>query len=459
MEELNLEYIENVIAYSAVFGPDKEIVCPAIIDYVDSRTFLSQDNLVILELVKNHFKVHQSIPNIPEIKYYLKGEKTLKLFKDFIKRAKVFRKEKFDRASLLAKAEEFLRQRILTHTLSEGYAQSVTEQGLDMEAIYSQMEQAMSIHLQDDLGLSLFRDADDYVKELLNKESVISTGFNWLDKQLGGGLLTKGSALYNFCAASNIGKSNFIKSLACNISKQGKNCLVVSLEMPRYIYANRFVAELTDLGIYTLKDEHEKVLDFLQNAEGYGEIVIKDYATGSITPQMLNSYIKRVEKQNDMKFDVIFVDYPELFRKPTTYGSRYDLNVAELYIQTRALSFYNEVPIVAVAQLNREAMKGNTDPSKVFIPSMENIGNAIGIAACSDFMGFLYANDEMKAINQIGMSVGKSRFGPVNKQKLFDIDEYTLKITETSFQEVVEISSDLEGDDNEDDYLKQFMAL
>lgn len=457
MEELNLEYLEDVIAYSAIFGPDKEIICPAIIDYVDSRTFLSQDNLAMLEITKNHFAAHQTIPNLSELKIYLKDEKTLKLFKDFIKKARKLKKEKFERAPLLAKAEEFLRQRLLTHTLSEGYAQSVTEQGLDMDAIYTQMEQAMSIHLQDDLGLSLFRDADDYVKELLNEDSVISTGFDWLDKQLGGGLLTKGSALYNFCAASNIGKSNFIKSLACNIAKQGKNCLVVSLEMPRYIYANRFVSELTDLGIYSLRENHEKVLDFLQNAEGYGEIVIKDYATGSITPQMLNSYIKRVEKQNDMKFDVIFVDYPELFRKPTTYGARYDLNVAELYIQTRALSFYNEVPIVAVAQLNREAMKGNTDPSKVFIPSMENIGNAIGIAACSDFMGFLYANDEMKAINQIGMSVGKSRFGPVNKQKIYDINEYTLKITETSFQEVVEVSPNLDEDD-EDDYLKQFMA-
>lgn len=457
MEELNLEYLEDVIAYSAIFGPDKEIICPAIIDYVDSRTFLSQDNLAMLEITKNHFAAHQTIPNLSEFKIYLKDEKTLKLFKDFIKKARNHKKEKFERVPLLAKAEEFLRQRLLTHTLSEGYAQSVTEQGLDMDAIYAEMEQAMSIHLQDDLGLSLFRDADDYVKELLNEDSVISTGFDWLDKQLGGGLLTKGSALYNFCAASNIGKSNFIKSLACNIAKQGKNCLVVSLEMPRYIYANRFVAELTDLGIYSLRENHEKVLDFLQNAEGYGEIVIKDYATGSITPQMLNSYIKRVEKQNDMKFDVIFVDYPELFKKPTTYGARYDLNVAELYIQTRALSFYNEVPIVAVAQLNREAMKGNTDPSKVFIPSMENIGNAIGIAACSDFMGFLYANDEMKAINQIGMSVGKSRFGPVNKQKIYDINEYTLKITETSFQEVIEISSNLDEDD-EDDYLKQFMA-
>ena len=450
MEELNLDYLEDVITYSAVCGPDREIICPAIIDYADSRTFLSQENLVMLEMVKNHFTAHQTLPNMSELKIYLKTEKTLKLFKEFIKKARNFKKEKFERGPLLAKAEEFLRQRLLTHTLTEGYAQSVTEQGLDMNDIYGQMEQAMSIHLQDDLGLSLFKDADEYVKELLNEDSVISTGFDWLNKQLGGGLLTKGSVLYNFCAASNIGKSNFIKSLACNISKQGKNCLVVSLEMPRYIYANRFVAELTDLGIYNLKDEHEKVLDFLQNAEGYGEIVIKDYATGSITPQMLNSYIKRIQKQYDMKFDVIFVDYPELFKKPTTYGSRYDLNVAELYIQTRALSFFNEVPIVVVAQLNRDAFKGD-------VPSMENIGNAIGIAACSDFMGFLYANDEMKAINQIGMSVGKSRFGPVNKQKLYDINEYTLKITETSFQEVVSINSDLDEDD-EDDYLKNLIA-
>ena len=451
MEELNLEYIEDVISFSVVFGPDREIFCPAVIEYVDSRTFLSPDNLAVLELVKLHFASHQSLPSIAELKYYLLTDELVKKFKDFVLKCRSLQKEKFERAPLLLKTEEFLKQRLLTHVLTEGYAQSVTEQGLDMDAIYREMESATAIHLQDDLGLALFEDCEDYIEELNNKESTISTGFSWLDEQLGGGLLTKGSALYNFCAASNIGKSNFIKSLACNISKQGKNCLVVSLEMPRYIYANRFVAELTDLGIYNLRDKSEDILYFLQNADGYGEIVIKDYATGSITPQMLNSYIKRVEKQKDLKFDVIFVDYPELFKKPTTYGSRYDLNVAELYIQTRALSFYNEVPIVCVAQLNREAFKGE-------IPSMDNIGNAIGIAACSDFMGFLYANDEMKAINQIGMSVGKSRFGPVNKIKMFDINEFTLKITESSFQEMVELDMSSTESDADEDFLKSLMA-
>jgi|GEM_PF-5075074 len=166
---------------------------------------------------------------------------------------------------------------------------------------------------------------------------------------------------------------------------------------------------------------------------------------------MLNSYIKRLEKQTGIVFDAIFVDYPALFKKSTQFSGRYDLAVAESYIQTRALSFYHQKPIICVAQLNRKSYDAKSET----IPSMENIGDSIGIAACSDFMGFLYASDEMKELNHLGMSVGKSRFGPVNQKKLFDINPLTLKLSETGSP--TEINVDLDDEDEDNELLKSFM--
>lgn len=448
MEKLNLEYLEDILTIKSVFGKEREILCPAIIDHVSDKTIRNPENLFILQTVRNHFTAHQVFPSLDEIKVYLSDDLKVKHFRTFVDKCQKLHKVNYERRTLLLQGEELFRQRILQAVVTDGYAQSVETGELDIHEVYAQIDAAMAIHLQDDLGLSIFRDADKYIHDLESEDSYLSTGFEWLDYQLGGGFLTNGGALYNFCAASNIGKSNMLKSLGCNLSKQGKNVLIVSLEMPRYIYANRFVSDLTNIPIGTLKKESEKIKNFLIKGpkDGYGDIVIKDYATGSITPQMLNSYVKRLEKQTGIVFDVVFVDYPELFQKPTTFGNQHHLAVADQYIQTRALSFYHQKPFVSVAQLNRSGYSA----TKLEVPSMANIGSSIGIATCSDFMGFMYADDAMKEVNQIMMSVGKSRFGPVNQSKVYNVDPLTLKLTEgAGGAHVVEVEVPKEEDEAE----------
>ena len=431
MEELNLGYIEKALAYSSIFGKDREIFCPAIIEFVSKKTILDENNYTALNIAKEFFLKHNQVPSPAEIKQYLKTEEQRDSFRVFLKGYKSFQKSKFDTKILLNSAEEFFRQRIIQSLIDDGFAKGMAGEPLDIGEVYQQMEKAMSIYMVDDLGLRLFEKtgSEDYIRELRDDANRISTGFAWLDQQIGGGLLTKGSAMYNFCAASNIGKSNFIKSLACNISKQGKNCLVVSLEMPRYIYADRFVAELADVAIYDLKNETEKIGQFLTSAtdKGYGDILIKDFATGSLTPQGLSAFIKRAENHLNIKFDCVFVDYPELL-KPSKNFTRHDLMVSSLYVETRALSFNHGIPFIVVSQLNRAGY----DNEK---PSMSNLGSSIGIATCSDFCGFLYATDDMKEINQFGFIVGKSRFGPVNKVHRFNTDPLTLKISESNLKE------------------------
>lgn len=455
MQELNLSYIEKALAYSSIFGKDREIFCPSILEFISKKTILEPANLTALEIAKEFYLEHDKVPTISEIKQFLKTEEKADNFKLFLQGYKNFQKEKFDSKILLHTAEEFFRQRLIQSVIDDGFAKSVAGDNLDISEIYAEIDKAMSIYMVDDIGLRLFDDAEEYVKELKDDANRISTGFDWLDLQLGGGLLTKGSALYNICAESNLGKSNFIKTVACNIAKQGKNCLVISLEMARFIYANRFVSEMADIPIANLKDESEKIGEFLKGAKdsGYGDILIKDFASGSLTPQALSAFIKRAENHLGIKFDCVFVDYPELL-KPSKNFFQNDLMVASLYVETRALSFNHQVPFVVVSQLNRNAYQTEK-------PSMKDIGKSIGIAQCSDYMGFMYATDEMKLINQFGMNTGKNRFGPVNKSKRFNVDPLTLKITESNLNEEETIEGpidDLEEDLEEaNDYFSKFM--
>lgn len=443
MEKINLDYIEGVIAYAAFLGEDKEIICPCVVDFISEVTIQNETNRLILFGVRDFFKKHKTIPTVAELKFHHVNDEQIKTFADFCRGFNKFKKNEFTRPVLLGYIEEFFRQRLLNEVLSDSFIRTTAGENLDINDVYGAIEEAMSIHMMDDLGLNLFHDTEEYIEYLTSEDSVIPTGFPWLDQQLGGGFQSRGSVLYNFLAASNIGKSNFIKSVACNMSKQGYRVLIVSLEMPRYIYANRFIAEMADLDISRLKDEHERVATFLKQApeSGYGDIVIKDFATGTLTSSALGAYIRRTQKSLEADFDVVFVDYPELMKSTRNFGNRHDLAVANQYVEVRALSFYLETPFGVVAQLNRDGYNKEK-------PSMENVGNGIGIMQCSDWGGFLYATDEMKACNQVGLSIGKSRFGAVNRSRNYNVNENTLAITESKSED---ISSPMDLSHLEDD--------
>ena len=428
-KKLDLNYLEDVITFSCLRGNDREIICPTVIEHVNEHTFLRESNKMVMDIARDFYIEHSKIPTVSEMKIFVEDTPTaIEHFKEFLRMCKSFATNlDIERMLLLRYIEEFLKQRLMTGVLADAFIAQTADKELDMSEMQKRIDEAMGIYLMDDIGLRLFDDHEEYMEKLLNEETRISTGWKWLDEQLGGGLLASGSVMYQFCAASNIGKSNFIKSMASNMSKQGKNVLVVSLEMPRFIYANRFVAEMADVPIGQLKEHADDIGDFLRGAKskGYGDILIKDFATGSITPQGLLSFIKRAQNTLDIKFDAVFIDYPELLKPSKQYSGRHDLTIAQQYIETRAISFMIEAPIVSVAQLNRDAYGKD-------VPTMSNIGGAIGIIQCSDFGGFLYATDEMKSTNQIGLTIAKSRFGPVNKINMYQVCDRTLTITESS---------------------------
>lgn len=443
--DINLDHIENLLTHECFCGKNREVYYPVVEQYITENIFKDTKNRFILETIKQFHLDNGKLPNKRELFLFLDTQEKVKMFRDFFEVVKEYKSKTIPDDTLLKYTEEFLRQRIIKSVLIEAQFKDSHGEEVDIKDMYDQIGDAMSIYLQDDLGLALFGGSEEYMEYLESNDSFISTGFKWLDMQLGGGLRSAGGDMYNLCAPTNVGKSNMLKSIACNLSLQGKNVLVISLEMRRYAYADRFISELSGLGISTLKHNKESVESFLQtNGSEFGEVVIKDFAIGSVTTQQVSSYIKRAEAHYGFKFDAIFVDYPELF-KPTRRAERHDITVGNLYIETRALSFFHEAPIVVVSQLNKEAFKSDDT-----IPNITNIQNSMAVIQCSDYVGLMYANDQMKEVNQIGFKTGKSRFYRVNEVQIFDVCPKTLKITEAlgDATQIGNLDSDI--DDEED---------
>ena len=119
----------------------------------------------------------------------------------------------------------------------------------------------------------------EIVRKKRSKEEKIKTGWDWLDTRLDGGFLEQGRSMYIFAGPTNVGKSIFLSNVASNAAAQGKNVLVVSLEMSEMIYCKRITSKLTGLPINRL-DEHvdelrEKVGQF-KMTHPRANMIIKD---------------------------------------------------------------------------------------------------------------------------------------------------------------------------------------
>lgn len=84
---------------------------------------------------------------------------------------------------------------------------------------------------------------DSFVKSIENKGGLcIPTGFETLDKVLGGGLY---EGLYIIGAISSLGKTTFALQIADNIAESGQDVLIFSLEMSRNELIGKSISRLT----------------------------------------------------------------------------------------------------------------------------------------------------------------------------------------------------------------------
>lgn len=84
---------------------------------------------------------------------------------------------------------------------------------------------------------------DSFVKSIANKDGLcIPTGFEALDKVLGGGLY---EGLYIIGAISSLGKTTFALQIADNIAELGQDVLIFSLEMSRNELIGKSISRLT----------------------------------------------------------------------------------------------------------------------------------------------------------------------------------------------------------------------
>jgi len=433
VSKLNLDEYENIIIYKSLTDSG---YLASIADIVKPEYFKNKSIASIFEIVKDFNEKRNKLPTITEIKTYLITDEQKEAFRQLAQSFSELDKN-LDKDELYENTEQFLKEKAVYHTMLN-VAEDVSRGLVDTSDVLQKFESSCSISLVTDLGFNMYDDIDILIDDLNTEQSFIPSKWEWLDDTLGGGFLESGKALYVFAGETNFGKSIFLGNIAHNIASQGKNVLLVTLEMSELLYAQRICSNATKIPMKELRQNGPSIKNAI--ARENGKVFIKEFPPATITPNQLKAFIKKFGEKG-IKLDAIVLDYLNLLH--STVGNNSYERIKNVTEQVRAMSYMFECPIISATQLNRSGFDQDN-------PELATISESIGLAATADVIASIYQNDEDRELGIIRLGMMKNRYGMRGNTQAMRIDYSTLTI---------EQADDVDLEEAEDDTLNALAAL
>ena len=413
MSKLDLDYFENVLMYKSLTDGT---YLASIADFVKPDYFKNKAIASIFNIIKDFSDKRNKLPTVTEIKSYLVSDEQKNSFKDLVHSFNDIDK-KLDQDELYENTEQFLKEKAVYHTMLN-VAEDVANGKVDTSDVLDKFEKSCNISLVTDLGLDLYSNIDTLIDDINSVERHIPSKWEWLDNNLGGGFLEAGKSLYVFAGETNIGKSIFLGNVAHNIAKEGKNVLLVTLEMSELLYARRICTNVTKVPMKELVGNTPAIKEAIKDEKG--KIFIKEFPPATITPNQLKGFIKKFQEQG-IKLDAIVLDYLNLMN--STMGNNSYERIKHVTEQVRAMSYLFNCPIISATQLNRAGF--DTDN-----PDLATISESIGLAATADVICSIFQNEEDRELGIIRLGMMKNRYGPRGTTQAMRINYSTLSIEE-----------------------------
>lgn len=389
------------------------------------KYFASEPTKVIFEIIKEHYNEYSNIPNLTDIAAKVKNVSSAELRNEIMQTlGQVYMIKASDNIkSMLDETVSFVKDAICTEALITGADSLEKKDDKLRKKAQALMEQMAKVTIDTELGAE-FADLEGMIAYLSNRNNGVLTQHLELNKRLGDGFL-KGT-LSLIAAASGIGKSLLMTDLISGMIKEGKNVLLVSLEMKDREIMKRVYSNALGLPINALADlnktpaELQKIQRFrptlskeeiiaayrsVDSTKKVGRFFVKDYPPGTFTSMMLVELVKQYEVQQNTKFDAVFVDYLGIMGSDvTTQSAGLYSYVKSMTEELRKAAILLDLPIISASQLNRTAYKDyeNADNSTV--------SDSIGSVQTADFMLFLLQDEEMKKSGEMLLRCTKNRF-------------------------------------------------
>ncbi|MDY0166228.1 MAG: replicative DNA helicase [Thermoguttaceae bacterium] len=255
-------------------------------------------------------------------------------------------------------------------------------------------------------------------------EGGIPTGFTDLDKLTGG---LHRSELVILAARPSMGKTALATNIAEHVAiEENVPTLFVSLEMARIELAQRILCSQgrIDAGKFRsgfLSGSEREQLVRVSNRLSKTPLFIDDSSTRTVTE--IGATARRLKRRSDLGFLVI--DYLQLINPDDPRDPRQE-QVAKMARRLKALARELEVPILCLAQLNRQAELGREGHR----PRLSHLRESGAIEQDADVVMFIhreeyYNRDDENARGKGEVIVAKQRNGPTGDVELAWFDKFT----------------------------------
>ena len=249
----------------------------------------------------------------------------------------------------------------------------------------------------------------------------IPTHYAELDQMLSG--LGKGNLIL-IAARPGIGKTSFALNIAqkVGLDRPYRTIAIFSLEMPNEQLINRMLSSQSGINNTKFLNGEMTDEDWTKLAQASGmlaktEIYLDDSA-GITVPQM-KAKLRRLKH-----LDLVVIDYLQLM---SGSGRRYDNRSTEVGDISRSLKLMAKefnVPIITLAQLNRETEKQKR-------PQLSNLRESGSIEQDADAVLFLWKQEDEdgqdpSASSVVKCDIAKNRHGPTGSIDLAWTPEITL---------------------------------
>jgi replicative DNA helicase len=267
----------------------------------------------------------------------------------------------------------------------------------------------------------------------------LATGFADLDKMTDG---LHGGEMIVIAARPSMGKTSLAMNIAEHVALEMKLPVgVFSLEMSAGSLVLRMMCSLARVNLRSIREGFMSEADFpkLTNAAGRlsaSKLFIDDTAGLSIL--QLRARARRMAQQHGIKLFVI--DYLQLLNSTARRSQENrQQEIADISSGIKALAKELNVPVIVLAQLNREIEKDKNRK-----PRMSDLRESGSIEQDADLVGLLYKPDanedeEAGAVEADGLPVSlviaKQRNGPTGDVHLTFLKPYTRFESATKFSD------------------------
>lgn len=443
MERLNSDFLEKIILKGMLSDKDFLILTASVFE----PEYFDDPNIGhAFKFCREYADEYNSIPSKDAVINSSEDREQLREVIDEVEQTDFDIANSYD--FLLNQTNDYLKEKALKLAIIESVDD--VEDPERRNIIQQRIEKAIIKDIKIDLGLKYFEQMGERLRRIFTaSENRIPTYFPIFDEMINGGFPP---FTFNVITAKiHGGKSNTMANFAARQVLNGKNVVVLTLEMSQDAFAQRFDSIYSGLDINRIYLSREKFitlkdkLKIIKDNEDRGELFIKQYPTGGASILDFRIYLRELALR-DVRLDIVYVDYINLMKTAYKTDKGMYSVIKGVSEELRALSFEFKCPIVSVSQLNREGFFVNFNEL-----DFSHIAESMGIPATADFMAILGMDEEQMVYeSEILYKITKSRIGGrIGHMERFYLDKRSLKMYDSCELDLWIEEATISGDDRD----------